>query len=194
MLLTLSSVSRSDALDQIASGDLDAAILYDSFRIEESGLIDINTKQYNVIPLFKKMPCIAMAGDHLLARFPNVDAFKLKYETFVVGAMHSQVKVQHDSFIDYFKKQNIEPKMRTLSVETYADTRDAAVVSRGWMYPTFQTKIMGNDGIVFVPLEDPTFYCIYYMLTPKKTNKFTEMIKNMMLESLIKDDPTCEKL
>ena len=194
IVLNLDNVNKMMAMDQIADGEMDAALLYDAFRNGETENLNIDPRQFDVIKLFKKYPCIAMASDHPLAKGSSVSISNLKYETFVLSAMRSRIGIQHDSFVDSCKKCGFEPKIKFLPVETYAETRDAAVASRGWMYPTFQTRSMGNDEISFVPLEDPQFYCIYYVIAPKEKNKATDTIIDMVKRHLMRDDPTCEPI
>ncbi len=191
IVLNLSSVNKAEALEQLQAGELDAAILYDAFRTGQKEDLGIDPRYFNVRKMFLKYPCIAMAKDHPLAKGKSVSIRTLKYETFVVSAMLSRIGIQHDSFVDLCSSCGFEPKIRTLPVETYAETRDAAVASKGWMYPTFQTKSMGNDDIAFVPLEDPTYYCVFYVITPKETNKATDLIVDLLIRYLTKDDDTC---
>ena len=75
------------------------------------------------------------------------------------------------------------------------DLRNNAVITNGWMYPTFLTSSVKNmDSIVFIPVRDPIYYVKYYLMVPKNQRPGTRAVESFLKEFLQQNDPSCAPL
>ena len=201
LIFSIIECRTGDAVEKILSGNMDAALLYRAFfKTEKNTRIKIDAQGIAVRELFIKNPSIAMPKDHPLARKGSVSFEDLKYQVFIMSTDISRIgrnnlSVQHDGFLRSCNHFGFTPRIKTITDTPSNDTRTAALLTNGWMYPTFLPNSMNDvENVAFVPVEEPIFYGKYYLLTPKKERPGTDTVAEFLTELLTKDDPGCKVL
>ena len=199
LVLSIIECRREDAIQKINSGNMDAALLYRAFfKVDKNNKVKIEDPNIAVKELFIKYPCIAMPKDHPLAKKESVSFEDLKYQVFIMGTDITRIgrnnlSVQHDGFLRSCHHFGFTPHIKAIADTPSNDTRTAALLTQGWMYPTFLPNNVNDvENVAFVPIEDPIFYGKYYLLTPKTRRPGTDMMEEFLTELLTKDDPSCK--
>ena len=201
LTLSIMECRRAEAVEMISAGKMDAALLYRAFFVnEKNSRIKIDDPNIKVRELFKKYPSIAMPKDHPLARKGSISFEELKYQVFIMSADISRIgrgnlAVQHDGFLRSCNHFGFTPRIKTITDTPSSDNRTAALLTNGWMYPTFLPNSMNDvDNVAFIPVEEPIFYGKYYLLTPKKERPGTDTVADSLIKILTTDDPSCKAL
>ncbi|MBQ9891312.1 MAG: LysR family transcriptional regulator [Firmicutes bacterium] len=200
-MISVTECRKDDAIEKIKATNMDAALLYRAFFVnEKNSRIKIDDPNIKVRELFKKYPSIAMPKDHPLARKGSISFEELKYQVFIMSADISRIgrgnlAVQHDGFLRSCNHFGFTPRIKTITDTPSSDNRTAALLTNGWMYPTFLPNSMNDvDNVAFIPVEEPIFYGKYYLLTPKKERPGTDTVADSLIKILTTDDPSCKAL
>ena len=201
LMFSITECRRADAVEMISAGKMDAALLYRAFFVnEKNSRIKADEPNIKARELFIKYPSIAMPKDHPLARKGTISFEELKYQEFIMSADISRIgrgnlAVQHDGFLRSCNHFGFTPRIRSITDTPSNDTRTAALLTNGWMYPTFLPNNMNDvENVAFIPVEEPIFYSKYYLLTPKKERPGTDTVADSLIKILTKDDPSCKLL
>ena len=190
--LVLTDVDRTAWLNTLTDNQIDGLLMH---VLVEKGS-DQPTAQLsqqnglNYTYLRKQSPYVAMPKDHRLAGREILHYEDLKDETFLFNRNISIAKDSRDLLVGGFLRccelAGFEPHIVSQNKmgADFANVRDTSIIENGWVYPTYQCGAWcRNDGIVFVPLDDPLFHAEYYFVTlERKTLPLDDMICRCMKE------------
>lgn len=194
--LTITECRKNDAIAEIRSGNMDAALLYRAFYKREPGIIDEEYDDISIKELFIKVPSIAMPKDHPFARNKEISFADLKYQDIIMNVDITRIgrnnlSVQHEGFLRSCQKYGFIPRVKVVTDSPDTDIRNSALLTNGWMYPTFVPKSMNNDNIALIPIKDPIYYAKYYLLTPKMRRPGTNIVEKFLVDTLTRNDSSC---
>lgn len=194
--LTITECRKNDAIAEIRSGNMDAALLYRAFYKREPGVIDEEYDDISIKELFIKVPSIAMPKDHPFARSKEISFADLKYQDIIMNVDITRIgrnnlSVQHEGFLRSCQKYGFIPRVKVVTDSPDTDIRNSALLTNGWMYPTFVPKSMNNENIALVPIKDPIYYAKYYLLTPKMRRPGTNIVEKFLVDTLTRNDSSC---
>ena len=194
--LTITECRKNDAISEIRSGNMDAALLYRAFYRREPGVIDEESDDITVKELFIKVPSIAMPKDHPFARNKEISFADLKYQDIIMNVDITRIgrnnlSVQHEGFLRSCQKYGFIPRVKVVTDSPDTDIRNSALLTNGWMYPTFVPRSMNNDNIALIPIKDPIYYAKYYLLTPKMRRPGTNIVEKFLVDTLTRNDSSC---
>ncbi len=194
--LTITECRKNDAISEIRAGNMDAALLYRAFYRREPGVIDEESDDVSVKELFIKVPSIAMPKDHPFARNKEISFADLKYQDIIMNVDITRIgrnnlSVQHEGFLRSCQKYGFIPRVKVVTDSPDTDIRNSALLTNGWMYPTFVPRSMNNDNIALIPIKDPIYYAKYYLLTPKMRRPGTNIVEKFLIDTLTKNDSSC---
>ena len=195
--LSIIECRKDDAAKAILDNKMDAALLYHAFYMDDtdstvrSGFEGIAVKE-----LFVKTPAIAMPKDHPLAKNTSVSFADLKYQDIIMNVditrlARNDLSVQHEGFLKSCQQYGYLPRVRVISNSQDSDIRNSALMTNGWMYPTFVPRSMNNDGIALLPIKDPIYFAKYYLMTPTKRRPGTNITEKFLIDILTKNDNSC---
>ena len=195
--LSIIECRKDDAVKAILENKMDAALLYQSFYMDDTdSTVRMSTEGISVKELFIKTPSIAMPKDHPFAKNSTISFADLKYQDIIMNVditrlARNDLSVQHEGFLRSCQQYGYIPKIRVITNSQDTDIRNSALMTNGWMYPTFVPKSMNNDGIALLQVKDPIYFAKYYLLTPSKRHPGTNVTEKFLIDILTKDDSSC---
>ncbi len=198
--LTIMECRKDDAIHAILENKMDAALLYRAFYTDDLDCsIHSGNEEILVKELFVKTPSIAMPKDHPFARQSSISFADLKYQDIIMNADitrlgRSNLSVQHEGFLKSCQQYGFLPRVRVVTDSPDTDIRNSALLTNGWMYPTFVPKSMCIDNVALLPVKDPIYYAKYYLLTPKVRRPGTDATEKFLIDILTKDDDSCKSV
>lgn len=169
IMLTLEEVPKSQFVQRLDAGQLDAILFYTAcWKGEPPPRIDFGDA-FQCVPLSTVALTIGMSEEHPLAKQSSISFLDLANECFIFNSDITKTPPnrpfqQHGMFLRSCQAHGFTPRLRMVD-RSLADIKQTLAIRGEGVYPSFTPAFLRNTrGICYIPVHDAPYYALYYLL------------------------------